>query len=325
MPRHAKHTAHAGPWRALVLGGLLAVMTVSTPADARGSSITSQQIIQESLDLVCLDYQVIGGCLWMTCTIVGCEFDESIRVQHQIPEVVVTAYPFLGKSPWVESNRLVRPTAFAQDGGFSDEGGSMQREQALKFKNVDVIGSPALLGYWSAAHASDTLPFCRPVTYPMTPHFISTLDPAWRDPTIETPLTLANLFNTVGKGSSRFAGLFPRIGFVKQSHDYKSTLTAAIRAMDFVRQARQPHVYLPLNANATRAQGQWPPTASTQRDWQQLTPTVQSCKQLPDIDDTVYLTDPYRGRVNQTYGNSWQIWREYRCCPRKGTTLVMVF
>ena len=99
MPRHAKHNPHASLWRALVLGGLLAVMTVSTPADARGSTITSQQIIQESLDLACLDYQVIGGCLWMTCTIVGCEFDESIRVQHQIPEVVVTCLLYTSPSP----------------------------------------------------------------------------------------------------------------------------------------------------------------------------------------------------------------------------------
>jgi integrating conjugative element protein (TIGR03756 family) len=259
----------------------------------------------------------------MTCTPLGCEFDFSVRAEHYIPEVVVTAYPFLGNTSWPESNGFVRPTDFAEDGGASDEGGATGREQALKFKNSDVIGSPGVADYWLLAAAStEALPFCTPLTYPMTPYFVSSFDPAWRDPTVEAGLSLLHVFERVGRGAATFASLYPRHGFVTQGHDYKSALTAAIRAMDIVSQDYQPHVYVPLDAYGTPGQGQWPPQGVAEARYQQLTPTLEACAVLPDIDDTLYPHDPYAGRLNQTRGNAWQVWRPYRCCEPAGAVLI---
>jgi len=307
--------------RALILMALF----ISPTMQADTATISNTEIVTEAIDLACLDYQVVGGCVWMTCTVAGCEFDYSVKVSHRIPEAVVNAYPILGQSPWPESQSAVSPTAFAADGGASEEGGKTNREQALKFKNTEVFGSPGTAGYHLAAAGGGSLPFCTPLTWPLVPYFISTLDPNWRDPVVETPWTLANLLTGVSAGTSRFAGLFPRIGFVKQGHDYKASLVAAKRAAHIVRQDLQPHIYTPLDTWYTPAQGQWPPGQETDYLWQQLVPQVMSCRVLPDINDTLSLTDPYRSRVNAVTGNAWQLWRPYTCCEQEGAVLVLHF
>ena len=310
---------------AKLLTTIVVMALFSSPmAQADTATITSAEIMSEAIDLACLDYQVVGGCVWMTCTVAGCDFDFSIKVSHRIPEAVVNAYPILGKSPWPESQVAVSPTAFAEEGGASDEGGTTRREQALKFKNTEVFGSPATVGYHIASSGGG-LQLCKPLTWPMVPYFISTLDPNWRDPVVETPWTLANLLTGVSAGSSRFAGLFPRIGFVKQGHDYKASLVGAKRAAHIVRQDFQPHVYTPLDTWYTPQQGQWPPGQSTDYLWQQLVPFVMSCRVLPDINDTASSTDPYRSRVNAVNGNAWQLWRPYTCCEQEGAVLIFHF
>jgi len=312
-------------WKGVLLSLVLLVAQLGGIAQADTVTTSSSAISSAGLDLGCMDYRIVGGCVWMTCTIYGCEFDFSIRVSHRIPEVVVNAYPILGQSPWPASQSAVSPTAFAQEGGASEEGGDTVREQALKFKNVEVFGSPATWLYHIAASAGG-FPVCHPLTWPMVPYFISTLDPNWRDPTVETPWTMANLFTGVSAGTSRFAGLFPRFGFVKQGHDYKASLVGAKRAAHFVRQDWQPHVYTPLDTwYFGRRQGQWPPSQSTDFTWQQLVPSVMSCRNLPDIDDTLSITDPYRSRVNAVNGNAWHLWRPYTCCEQQGAILIWTF
>jgi integrating conjugative element protein (TIGR03756 family) len=298
-------------------------MCLATVARADTKTTNTDAIIEAGTDLACLDYQVVGGCLWMTCSPLGCEFDVSIRVRHRVPEAVVTSYPILNKSPWPDSEDAVASTPFAREGGASDEGGHKNREQALKFKNTEVFGSPAVAAYHAAAEAE--IPFCTPLTWPMVPYFISTFDPNWRDPTIETPWTLANLVEGVNKGLSRFGGLFPRIGFVKQGHDYKASLVAAKRAAHFVRQRNQPHVYAPLDTWYDAETGQWPPSPRSGFVWQQLVPSLMSCRALPDIDDTTTLRDPYNQRINAVNGNAWQLWRTYSCCDRAGDNLILRF
>ncbi|MFV0277011.1 MAG: TraU family protein [Parahaliea sp.] len=287
--------------------------------------ITTSELLEYAMDEVCMDYQVIGGCLWMTCTPYGCEYDYSLRVQHNIPEVLVQSYPFVGMPGWSDSPYQFAGKSFSQDGGMSDEGGSTRREQALKFNNADVVGSPGVLTYMTLANQDNDPGFCTPLTYP-TPYFVSVHDPFWRNPTVEGALVLLNPGSKIGEGGSLMAYLFPRIGFVNQGHEYKASLVGAIRALDIVRRDDiQPHVYLPIDTFASDEQGQWPPEEDATVLWQQLTPTVEACKELPDIDDTKKITDPFSGRINPVYGNVWHVWRSYTCCEPAGATLIAVF
>ena len=54
------------------------------------------------------------------------------------------------------------------------------RSSAETLTTRQVFGSPATWIYHATATAGD-FPICRPLTWPMTPYFISTLDPNWRD------------------------------------------------------------------------------------------------------------------------------------------------
>lgn len=146
------------------------------------------------------------------------------------------------------------------------------------------------------------------------------MDPQWRDPLLETVKTTENALEVIGKGTAIFAPLYPRLGFVQQSHDYKASLVAAIRAVDIVRDDGSPHIHLALSGNGK--EGQWPPGPNTRFQWQQLVPSVKSCTHLPDVDDSADLDDPYGNRVNAANGNAWQLWRPYECCQKRGDDLI---
>ena len=298
----------------------LVFFLLSGPLSANNATIGSAAIVGVSTDIGCMSFRVTGICIWMTCVAAVCEFDFSVKVKHRIPEAVVTAYPIIGQSPWVDTAGFSSPTAFAQEGGASTEGGDRGWEQALRFKNSDVIGSPGALVYHALADVEGSL-FCRPATMGYLPYFISTNDPAWREPVAEAGWVAANALVNVGTGATNFGGLFPRIGFVDQGHDYKASLVAAKRAMDIVRQPWQPHVYVPMTG-AVMGQGYWPPSEDTPFLWQQLVPEVRGCTILPDIDDTLHVLDPYSDRINQTRGNAWQVWRPYSCCSKEGAVLI---
>ncbi|MEO0436610.1 MAG: TraU family protein [Pseudomonadota bacterium] len=289
------------------------------PVVADDATTSTAEILAAGGDVGCLDWKVAGMCIWMTCTILdGCSIETTVKYRHRIPEYVVTSYPSLGRGPWSVTNAMAQPTSFAQDGGASDEGGSNLREQVLKFKNAEMIGSPSNAIYERASSTSRT--FCNPNSTPYSPHFISSADPFWRDPLLETPWTLRYIASGVRVDRSWFAGLYPRIGFVSQNHDYKASLVSAVRAVS-ITQDPGIHVARRLPSGGGRS-GYWPPSRSSAFSWQQLTPNRMGCRRLPDIDDTTRLTDPYSGRLNQSRGNAWQLWRRYACCERAGTTLI---
>ena len=123
---------------------ILSSSALSPPAQADTATISSAGIMSAALDLSCQAYQVIGLCLWMTCTPVGCEFDYSVRAEHYIPEVVVSAYPFIGNTSWPEANHLASPTSFAEEGGASDRSRAGPQIQARRCHRLP--GCHRLLG-----------------------------------------------------------------------------------------------------------------------------------------------------------------------------------
>jgi len=297
---------------------------VSLAFSDEGDTISTAGIIAESANFACTEWSVVGACFWMTCTPFGCDFDFSVKVKHYIPDAVVSTYKNTGENPWSDVAFLSPPTGFARDGGSNSEGSTSRSEQALRFKNADAIGSPGTILFDALANSGL---FCESGATFAQPYFMSSLDPNWRDPTIETPLTLLNAFRSVGKGASTWAGLYPRIGFVNQGHDYKAGVVTAQRAADIVTRTNQPHVYWPMVWSSSR--GYWPPgevveANSSTHKWQQLVPKGNSgaCIVFPDIDDVFSITDPFNSRVNEKSGYAWNLWRPYRCCEREGSVLL---
>ncbi len=301
-----------------------ALVCAETPVGEGSETISSTDIVSAGSNTACIDFQAVGVCIWMLCTPYGCDFDTTIKYAHNIPELVATSYPVTGESPWQEVKSYASPNSQAEGGGSNTEGSTTHSEQALRFRNVDVIGSPANISF-DAMASSET--FCEPEATAYLPYFLSTLDYAWRNALVESLLVVGNLTKRVSNGSADFAPLYPRIGFVKQGHDYKAGLVGAKRAADFVTRRWQPHVYIPAVWTSDSGSGRWPPQDPVDENtlWQQLTPSGDNaCKALPDIDDTSSADDPYSERLNETAGYAWHIWRRYRCCYPPGEGWVLV-
>ena len=279
-----------------------------------------------SANVSCLNWKPVGICVWLTCTQYGCDIDYSVKIAHNTPDAVVTAYPVTGESPWVDTKSYAPANTWSISGGSNKEGSTMINMTQLVYKNVDVIGSPGVA--WVEALSSNQY-ICDPITTPLVPYFLSTLDPTWRWPIIELPWSLRNILRTVSLGTASWGNVYPRIGFTNQGHDYKNGALTAQRAADITTRDNQPHVYIPMTEDEQPQLGKWPPGPVIEGDesthtWQQLIPAAEAstCHVFPDINDQLALNDPFSARLNQKTGYAFNLWRRYRCCEKKGAVLI---
>ncbi|MEE9493617.1 MAG: TIGR03756 family integrating conjugative element protein [Gammaproteobacteria bacterium] len=285
----------------------------------------SARILELSANVSCMAWAPMGACVWITCTYAGCDIDYSVKIKHYTPDAVVTAYPTTGESPWEETQGYSEANDASVSGGSNKEGTMISRT-TLVYKNVDVIGSPGVA--WIEALSSNEY-ICDPITTPFFPYMLSTLDPVWRIPTIEIPWTLLNIFRYVNLDLSSWGGVYPRIGFSNQGHDYKNGALAAQRAADITTRDTQPHLYIPMTEDPNPQFGQWPPGEVIEGDetthkWQQLIPEAEAdtCRVFPDINDHGEAQDPFASRMNQVAGYAYNLWRPYHCCEKKGAVLL---
>ena len=195
----------------------------------------------------CLDYCIVGVCFWL----VGCPYcsiETTAKIQHRLPDLVVTAFKKPGQSPWKEGRsayggfaekslkKILGPLA---DGSATILEGGEEKSNRM-FNEVHVVGNPV-------AYVSETNDYlCDTEAIPI-PYFLSEVDAlAWRDPRAEmlhiesyTP----GMREIWGIGTS----VYPRVGHVMQPDPPKAAATAAQRAIDLVLQNWQlPHVYIPF-------------------------------------------------------------------------------
>ncbi|MEM8500662.1 MAG: TIGR03756 family integrating conjugative element protein [Pseudomonadota bacterium] len=324
--------------RQLQVVWVIVLSTTSIGASAQiglieGETITTTEIMEESLELSCVDFKVVGVCIWLTCTPFGCALDYSVQVHHYMPDLTVSAYADTGENPWTDVARFSQPTIPLQDGGNNTEGSTVINETALRFKEADVYGNPAIQLLSKSLGNTDY--FCKSEAIMMFPYFLSVYDPFWREPILETPFTLLNLFRIVGYGkaplqTSSWGPVYPRIGLVQNGHDYKAGAVAAQRAANIVTKKKQLHVYKSVLRREFK-QGYWPPGEAVEGDmetaqWQQLLPrgnTAPACHVFADKDDQLSaVLDPFMDRTNELTGYVWNLWRPYSCCERQGAVLI---
>ncbi len=304
-----------------------------------GVKLSTGEISAKTMNVSCIDYQVVGVCIWLTCTpYTGCDVDYSVQVAHYNPDVTISSYADTGENPWSDVAALSQPNSLAQGGGSNTEGSTVINETALRFKNVDAIGNPAIEAI--SESLEETEYYCPSEATMMYPYYLSTIDPFWREPILETLLTLRYFFRYIGFGqsplyTSTWGPLFPRIGFVHTGHDYKSGAVTAQRVANIITKEYQPHVYIPLvdddvDPKDLVNQGYWPPGEAVEGDattatWQQLLPrgNSQKCHVFADLDDQLAGPfDPFMLRLNEETGYIWNLWRPYSCCSQEGALLI---
>lgn len=296
--------------------GMVSVL-VGTAASA--FALNTATITASVLSPDCLSYRVQGICYWLYCTLTGCTVRTSVKVQHYVPDAVVSSYSNTGENPWVEVRAMSMPNPTAQRGG--DGTANEEHENNLaRFKNADVIGHPGATLF--SQFISQLGYSCEGAGTVFMPYLLSTLDTvAWRYNIPESvyPEALIPGMREIGTrtGLNLWGNVYPRGGFLHHVDDYKAAAVVAQRAGDIVTRRGQAHVYQPLLASAR--DGYWPAgslmesNASTGK-WQELTPTLKStCAVFPHSET----------RVQAQRGDyAWALWRPYSCCQRRGPVFL---
>lgn len=302
----------------VMLGFVLALAGLNVQA----SSLTTSAIVSSAVSTDCMDYQVVGVCVWLHCD-VGCRVRTSVKVRHYIPELVVSSYNETGANPWAEVSAMSPPvTGHAEGGGTMTHRHSNSRN-ILRFKNADAIGHPGATAF--SALASSYGLVCASGTHILRPHFLSTLDfVGWRQALVEMLYRESYVpgIRELGQMGDMWGNVYPRGGFVSQSDDYRAGALAAQRVADLVTRNGSPHVYLPLTPLAR--DGWWPPEPVIEGDadthkWQALHPSLENtCAVWPDRG----VAASYGDRVDGLGDYAWSLWRPYSCCRRRGQTLL---
>lgn len=289
-------------------------------------NINTSEILQSSLCPDCIDYQVIGGCLWMTCTPVGCKTNQSIKVKHRLPDMIAMSYQETGKAPWDITAWMSPANSSARGGGNSHaKSPALLDSTTVTFQNTDIIGHPAE-GTFFEMLSSFGYSLKGPAT-PFMPYYLSSLDTlGWRF-NIPDVLNMSS-WNPLSNRLGNWGNIYPRGGFSVQKHPYKSAALAAFKAAHIVTRPMQSRVYQSLIAS--KKLGYWPPEAvepnNSETAWQPLYPKLQMKAGVwPDIDDSTSITDPFADRMSDSGEYVWAVWRTYRGCERKGTMLIAHF
>ena len=302
----------------------LGIAAMATPTYA--GKINTAEVIASSVCPECLDYQVIGACVWMTCTPVGCETDTSIKVKHRLPDAVVLSYPETGESPWSELKGLSPETDLSEGGGRSHTRSIQGLDNpTTAFNNVDVIGHPGANTVYGILASFDY--FLRSPAIPMMPYYLSSLDPmGWR---YNLPESLSSSgWNPLSDSLGNFGSVSPRGGFVLQPHPFKAAALAAFRALHLVTRLGESRLYQPLFA--PRRSGYWPPKGvdidNDETAFQMIYPHQQDDAYVwPQFNDSTSINDPYSSQLSEQGDYAWAAWRMYKGCKRRGTTLIAHF
>ncbi len=308
-------------------------------------------VARRSLQTDCLDWKVVGACLWLNCAYGHCRVNATPRVRHHLPDLVFTAYDQTGMPPWTELRALLRPVVSPKAlGGGSFPVTDAADGHALRFKEVDAVGHPfPLRGEDSGARY-----LCRSQAKPMFLYFVSARDPEWRGGAESArPESLTPGVREIGDWpKNSWGSVFPRVGFVWQAEDAKAAAVAAQRAADIVTRPGQSRVYVPFGyegrrrvtrgdpaapdrAACARSGGSWrpgaapaepgrclrhaqlawlPPINERNARWQMISPRAQTrCETFGSPQD--WSID----KTSADGSYAWNLWRPYECCvPGEG-------
>jgi len=166
--------------------------------------------------------------------------------------------------------------------------------------------------------------FCPGGSSPFYLHYQSELDgPFWRGMLpveLLYPQSWVPGLAEVGNGYTQTWGsIYPRTGELIQSHPVKTSAVLAERVASIVYKSAQPHVYTQVQPNSGFRY-----FSSSAHRWQMLHPKpASSCLQF-GTNDALSLTTFGDGQTDSADGYSWNLWKHYVCCQRRGSYLFSV-
>lgn len=304
--------------------------TEDKETEAAKPKLGTDTIVQETITcLDCFDYEIVGICFWLTCTIWDCEVDTSIKVKHYIPDLVVSAYT--SDSPWEDT----REWNDEEQGGIARTESPRDMDSPLDFKSVDIIAHPTVVIY---NELGDEELFCKSQQEtPMVPIYISSWDTFWNHTWLERGLQIWNMETDMieatssdGGGSGVFgfaiapywAPVYPRCGFGANPVDPLNGAVSAHRAADIATREDEPHVYNEIDGDCDEEDHKcWNPDPVEANN-----PNNKFQMIYPDVETTA---EPFGGKATWADGKhisheayTWSLWRKYKCCERNGMVFL---
>lgn len=292
-------------------------------------------IVESSINFSCMRWRVAGMCVWYKWP---AKIRTSVKVNHYIPDYVVSVYERAGENPWELMSFIddVGDIGFEALVGYSSGGGSVkgkgrsEHSTNIMFENVTAIGNPLAstwrtLGFGMLMCASEAQSF--------VPAYASSFDwLAWRTNPLEAALnadqiiTRRNRIKPPSRPTENWAFLYPRTGFVVGSDDAKTAAVAGIRASSILSDKSSMSINV-ANRPAQRSRsGYWPPKTvnidnRSQGYFQMLLPKEEkSCKLISDMGSVAGMS-AYRSS-NGNY--AWNFWRPYTCCNGSGKLIANI-
>lgn len=306
----------------------LAALFFCLPSGISANSIHTPGITESTLAALphCLDYQIQGVCYWLTDT------GETITtpyISHYLPDLVVSVFnpptDKKGGNPWIEMDgtidqvgkvaqqEIISTLSHVKAGG-GQHGFENPLQQNVFFKEVDIVGNPALL-------LLPTTPALLPSTaHPLNPYFQSMLDSVlWRGfPPHATPeqayALTANITHFIGSrnGAINWGGTYPFEGKVVTSNDAKAAAVIAQRASILLTAKNSwTHIHQSLSTNCGQeCQAAVIQENDEQTRFQLVHPRQQSSCQV--FGKTMDYGTDFEPIAQGAY--VWVLWRYYQGC-----------
>ncbi len=293
------------------------------------STISTSNIVQATTSALpnCLRYKVTGICFWLNCDGPYCSVNETLKVDHFLPDAVVSVYRKSDSNPWDYANKILDPVAqkageeqvqtiMGFKMGHGNETTASPQDQNAHFKESDVIGNPAIKLFQQLNHL-----FLPSQATPFMPYYLSMLDAyMWRSPLMEMllyPLNIIPGVHIVGSLIDNWGSVYPRTGFLNQPADAKAAAVLAQRAIDIATKDYQPHVYKPLNSDSCGVHCEVAAAKENDPDiqWQMVYPKTENQCAMFGKNDLAQPRPWNSDAAQMGDGNyAWVLWRRYHGC-----------
>ena len=155
-------------------------------------------------------------------------------------------------------------------------------------------------------------------------HYQSELDaPFWRGVLpleMLYPASWVPGLGEIGNGYTQTWGpTYPRLGEIIQTHPVKASAVLAERVASIIYKSAQPHIYTRVTPDSGFVY-----FGGNAHQWQMLHPNIWTNCQQFGVNDSLSLTSFGDGETDSADGYSWNLWKHYVCCQRRGAFLYSV-
>ncbi len=119
-------------------------------ASSAASGTTTVKILGATLEAFpsCVNWRLTGVCFFLHCTPFGCSIRTSIKIEHYVPDAIVSSYNAPENHPWTDVGKPIAALFTSAGSTFlsskldATANTAREEQEIVTFKTTDVIGNP---------------------------------------------------------------------------------------------------------------------------------------------------------------------------------------